>query len=506
LVSYREKIWRTFFVEEMQMTATARSAGASSASKGNWQTVNLYAASQEVRKLQVRIAKAVKEQRFGKVKSLQWLLTHSYSAKVLAVNRVVTNKGKKTPGVDGIVWSSDKQKMAAVGALQRRGYRTQPLRRVYIPKSNGKLRPLSIPVMHCRAMQALYLLALELISECRADPNSYGFRRRRSTADAIEKCFIALSRGFSAQWILEGDIRSCFDKISHEWLEANIPMDQAILQKWLQAGYMEKRTLYRTEQGTPQGGIISPTLLNLTLSGLEAAIEKVATNKGRDRIHVAIYADDFIVTGASRELLENKVKPVIQAFLGARGLELAEDKTRLTHIDDGFDFLGQNVRKYGGKLLIKPSKANIKHFLASIRSTIKANKTTKQSDLIAMLNPKIRGWANYHRHIVAKRVFNYVDHQIFNALWKWAKRRHPCKSRDWVKSKYFPPSGTRSWVFSCPNSRGNSPQRLELMRAASTKITRHVKIRKDANPFDEAYDDYFAKRQSQRKPGRMKRP
>ena len=487
------------------MTASVRVAGAPSTHRvSSWKAIDWKAAESEVRRLQVRIAKAAKEGRYGKVKSLQWLLTHSFAAKVMAVRRVVTNKGAKTPGVDGVVWKSNRARLAAVESLQRRGYRTLPLRRIYIPKANGKRRPLSIPVMRCRAMQALYLLALEPVSECLADPNAYGFRPKRGTRDAIEKCFIALSRGFSARWVLECDIRSCFDRISHRWLEAHIPMDRKILGAWLRAGYMEERTIHRTEQGTPQGGIISPTILNLTLSGLEAAAAKVVTNKDRDRIHVAIYADDFIITGVSKELLEMKVKPVIKAFLAERGLELSEEKTHVTSIDDGFDFLGQNVRKYGKKLLIKPAKANIKRFLGKVRETIKANPTIKQSDLIAMLNPKIRGWANYHRHVVAYRSYAYVDHHIFKALWRWARRRHPSKPAKWVKAKYFARIDNRDWTFSCPNPKPQGPCRSTLLRASSTRIVRHVKVRQEANPYDPAFDEYFAKRGLLRKPGRRK--
>jgi len=223
-----------------------------------------------VRQLQLRIAKAIQNGNHRKVKSLQWILTHSFYAKLLAVERVTSNKGAKTPGVDGVIWSTSSQKMAAALTLKRRGYQTKPLRRIYIPKKQkGKLRPLGIPAMECRAQQALHLLSLEPISEITADRNAYGFRPLRSTADAIEQCFKALSRKPSAQFILEGDIRACFDEISHQWLEDNTTMDKQILRKWLAAGYIDKKKYFHTERGTPQGGIISPTLLVVTLSGLE---------------------------------------------------------------------------------------------------------------------------------------------------------------------------------------------------------------------------------------------
>lgn len=224
----------------------------------NWNSIDWNQCHENVRKLQARIVKATKEGRWGKVKSLQRLLTTSFSGKALAVKRVTSNKGRNTPGVDGEIWSSSEAKSKGMLSLRRRGYHPAPLRRIYIPKSNGKRRPLGIPTLHDRAMQALYLLALDPVSETTADPNSYGFRPRRSTADAIEQCFKALAQTNRAQWVLEGDIRGCFDNISHDWLMTNIPMDKVILRKWLNAGYMESKAWFATQEGTPQGGIITP--------------------------------------------------------------------------------------------------------------------------------------------------------------------------------------------------------------------------------------------------------
>ena len=237
------------------MTATAVSLTGASSASAKWDSINWKNTKAEVHRLQMRIAKAVSEGRHGKVKALQWLLTHSSHAKLLAVRRVVQNKGGKTPGVDKIIWKTPRQKMEAARSLTRRGYQTQPLRRIYIPKKDGRQRPLSIPTMKCRAMQGLHLLALDPIAEFYADKNSYGFRPKRSTADALEACFGALSQRGSSQWILEADIKSCFDKISHDWLRKNIPMDKEILSKWLSAGYIDNGVLHQTELGTPQGGL-----------------------------------------------------------------------------------------------------------------------------------------------------------------------------------------------------------------------------------------------------------
>src|SRR5438270_3680236 len=293
--------------KERQMTADQNTAGASFHGVTDWHDIDWKSVSHNVRRLQARIVKATKEKRWGKVKALQRLLTHSFSGKALAVRRVTENQGKNTAGVDKETWDTPDKKAQAVQTLKQRGYHPQPLRRVYIPKSNGRMRPLGIPAMFCRAMQALYLLALNPIAETIGDRNSYGFRPERSTADAIEQCFNVLSHSYSAQWVLEGDIKACFDGISHPWLEAHIPMDKSILNKWLKAGYIDKQVFYRTEEGTPQGGPISPALANLTLDGLERELHSLFPGyrqRQRAKVNLIRFADDFVITGSSKELLE----------------------------------------------------------------------------------------------------------------------------------------------------------------------------------------------------------
>ena len=335
--------------EAMQMAAELQSAGAASHQERGWHAINWQTANQEVKRLQVRIVKAQQQGKWGRVKALQHLLTHSFSGKALAVKRVTENQGKRTPGVDGEIWKTPQKKAEAIETLTQRGYHPRPLRRIYIPKSNGNKRPLSIPTMKDRAMQALYLLALDPIAEILADPNSYGFRKERSTADAIDQCHTVLSNRAGAEWILEGDIKACFDKISHAWLEAYIPMEKSILRKWLKAGFIEKRVLKPTEEGTPQGGICSPVIANLALDGLEAKLREKypkASNASRKaKANLVRFADDFIITGSSKELLEKEIKPLVEQFMKERGLELSQEKTHITHITTGFDFLGQNIRK-----------------------------------------------------------------------------------------------------------------------------------------------------------------
>ncbi len=483
---------------------TVQAVGAASNGAKEWYAIDWRTIQRNVRRLQVRIAQATKEGRWGKVRALQRLLTHSYSGKVLAVRRVTENDGKKTPGVDREIWATPEKKTWAVHELRRRGYQPQPLRRVYILKSDGKtMRPLGIPTMMDRATQALHLLALDPVAETTADKNSYGFRQQRSCADAIQQCFNALTNA-NTQWILEGDIRSCFDRISHDWLVAHVPMDRAILQKWLKSGYMDKHVFHETTEGTPQGGIASPALANMALDGLERLLKekypsrplKSLGNKNPS-VNFIRYADDFIVTGRSKDLLEKEVKPLIEQFLRERGLELSPTKTVITHVETGFDFLGQNVRRYpDGKRRIKPSKKNVKTFLDGIRRTIKAALGSTAADLIRQLNPKIVGWANYHRHTMNKSTFARVDNEIFSSLWRWARRRHPRKAARWCKQKYFAQHGGHDWsFFGEVLDEAGQRRNIWLLRASSTPIKRHTKIQGDANPYDPAYETYFEKRE-----------
>lgn len=473
-----------------------------------WHEIDWITCKRNVDSLQVRIVKARKEGRHNRVKALQWLLTHSFSGKVLAIRRVTENKGKNTPGVDGETWNTPEAKWQAIRILTRRGYRSHPLRRVYIPKANGKQRPLGIPTMRDRAMQALHLLALDPIAETTGDRHSYGFRRQRSCADAMAQCHIVLSGKHGARWVLEGDIQGCFDQISHEWILRHIPLDKKVLRAWLKAGVMEQDTFHPTEEGTPQGGIISPVIANMVLDGLEKALEAVGVKRNTrgkivsnpHKVNLIRYADDFLITGISRTVLEQVVQPLVATFLRERGLTLSSEKTRVTHIDQGFDFLGQQIRSYKGKVLITPAKKSVKAVLTKIRGIIRGHATAKAAYLIQHLNPILRGWVNYHRHICAKETFRRVDHAIQCALWRWATRRHHQKSVRWIWSRYFLSKDRRYGVFT-DTINGRT---VRLIRASEVAIIRHVKVRTDVNPYVSADRAYYRMRIERTMKGRLK--
>jgi len=269
-------------------------------------------------------------------------------------------------------------------------------------------------------------------------------------------------------------------------------MDKIILQKWLKAGYIERTLFHRTDAGTPQGGIISPTLANLVLDGLESRLRQNKALKG-NKINFIRYADDFIGTGNSKELLEERASPIIGNFLDERDLTLSPEKTKITHIEEGFDFLGFNVRKYKGKLLITPTKGNVKKLLAKIREIIKGNKQATAGGLIAKLNPVIRGWAYHFRHVVSKKTFAKIDHAIFKAIWRWCLRRHGNKGQKWVKKKYFKSTLNRNWVFyGTIKARKEKYQEITLFSCTKLPIRRHVKVRSKANPYDPDWESYLS--------------
>lgn len=489
----------------MKVTDCIQISSASSHTPNEWRDINWRLVQKNVRVMQCRLSKATQAGDWRRVKALQRWLTRSFSAKALAVKRVTENQGKRTAGVDRVLWDSPSQKFAAIALLKKSRYRPLPLRRVYIPKANGKLRPLGIPTMRDRAMQALHLLALDPILESKSDPNSYGFRKRRSTADAMSQIFLQTCRKVSAQWILDADIEGFFDNINHDWMLANVHMDKAILRKWLKSGVVDREQLLATTAGTPQGGIISPALANWTLNGLEEELHEHLnakwgfTKAKKLKVGVVRYADDFVITGASKELLEDEIKPWVVTFLAQRGLRLSEAKTKLVHISEGFDFLGWNFRKYSGTLLIKPSKKNVKAFYEKLRDVISTNLSTKQEDLIRLLNPILQGWAQYHLPVVAKKTFSHVESLLYWRLMRWAKRRHPDKSVIWIRRRYWRLNSANRTVFAAWVTMRDGKKGLkELYSLPATRIVRHVKIKGAFSPYDPEQEEYGEKLQQKR--------
>lgn len=395
----------------------------------SWESIDWLKCEITVKKLQVRIEKAYKEEKHHLVVDLQKMLILSFCARALAVRRVTTNKGKNTPGVDLVLWRTPKEKYRAIGQLKSEGYRSRSLRRIYIEKKNGKLRPISIPTMKDRAMQALYLMALEPISEIIADKNSYGFRKGKSVSNAIWQCKDVLIRNSAAIWVFEGDIKSCFDHISHKWLMKHIPIDKEMLEKWLTCGYIYETTFYPVSEGAPQGGIISPVLANMTLDGMEQLLNDRFNDSskvgvcGFHKVAFVRFADDFIIISTSKTLLKNKVMPVVTEFLGERGLLMSEEKTKITSIHDGFDFLGFNIRKSNKHLYINPSEDNFRRFKSKIRNLIEQNKDAGQDEFIQLLYPVIYSWLVRYRQFAGPELFRKVDDFLSLEVLRWAIKR-----------------------------------------------------------------------------------
>jgi RNA-directed DNA polymerase len=462
-----------------------------------WHQINWAACHRRVRSLQRRIVQAIQAGAWRKAKRLSYLLVHSFAARALAVKRVTENAGKKTPGMDGELWDTPEKKAAAVERIGWwRGYRPVPLRRLYIPKKNGTQRPLSIPAIVDRGRQALWLQALEPIAETLGDRNSYGFRPKRRCADAIDQCFNVLRQKTSATWGLEGDIQGFFDHISFSWLETHIPMNKRVLSKWLRSGFIDHGVRYPTTAGVPQGGIISPVISNMVLDGLEAVVCGGSWHRRVHNIHYVRWADDCIVTANSREVLAEVILPRIIAFFAERGVRLSMEKTVITPISQGFDFLGQTLRKHArpngnpAKLQITPSTASFQAIKSTVKTLCKQAAGATPEALIDRLTPLLRGWANYHRHIICGATFAQLDRFVWRRLFRWAKLRHPNKTGRWIADRYFPHQPGEAWQFTDP---GTGIQLIRVRDAVTPQ--RHIKVKGEANPFAREWETYFQLRE-----------
>lgn len=455
-----------------------------------------------IRKLRQRIFRATREQKWNKVRSLMKLMLRSFFNLLTSVRRVTQqNKGKKTAGVDNEVALTAKRRMALVKSMGKYTiWKAKPTRRIYIPKPGkpGQKRPLSIPTVRNRVAQAMVKNAMEPCWEAQFESNSYGFRPGRSIHDAIAHCWIAFNGSKQRVWILDADLKSAFDQISHKHIMevlAQMP-GRELVKQWLEAGYVESEIFYATECGAPQGGVISPLILNVALHGLQQQLGKA--------IGYIRYADDLLLYARTRREIE-ELQLVVNDWLQKRGLALHPEKTRIVHINNGFNFLGFSVKRYGGKCLIKPQKDKVLSFLSNLRLWLNKHKQAVAENVIRHFNPILRGWSNNYRHVVSKQVFSYVSCQVWKMLWKWCLRRHPKKGRDWVRRKYFTSHRNVAWTFHAQHG----DRIFYLYNVALVPIERHVKVKETASPDDPALRDYWQKRRapsSRRKEGTRKAP
>lgn len=458
----------------------------------DWSLIPWDFIDKSIRKLRQRIFRATREQKWNVVRSLMKLMLRSYFNLLVSVRQVTQkNKGKKTAGVDGEVALTPKARMALVRSMGRYTlWKAKPARRIYIPKAGrpGQERPLGIPTTRNRVAQTIVKNALEPCWEARLEPNSYGFRPGRSIHDAIEQCFKYFRGGSRRPWILDTDLKSAFDNISHEHiLKAIGPVPgHELIRTWLKAGYVEADFFHETDSGVPQGGTISPLLLNVALHGLQ---QKLGPTYG-----CVVYADDLIVCASTREKIE-AAKSIIEEWLLPRGLTLHLEKTRIVHIDDGFNFLSFSIRRYKGKCLIKPQKEKVLNFLAKLRLWLNKHKQAAAENVIKHFNQILPGWSNHYSHVVSKQVLSYVSYGIWKMLWKWCLRRHPNKGKRWVAKKYFGQHKTAGWKFQA----NDGHKIIYLFDVSSVRIERHVKVKGSASPDDPTLQDYWQTREERRK-------
>lgn len=469
-----------------------------------WSQINWAKCNRVVNNLQRRIFVAKQEGRFRNVRKLQNLLLSSEANRCLAVRQVsLINSGRKTAGVDKKVFLSPADRIQLINDLRHIDYKTwkpQPTKRIYISKTNGQKRPLGIPTLTDRAIQVMVKNALEPEWEAIFEATSYGFRKNRSPRDAIRYIHNVCNSKSTKHWILNADIKGCFDNISHEYLLnklKNFPA-QPIIAKWLKAGYVEKHVFHDSDLGTPQGGVISPLLANIALHGMESALNISRNSAGRviSPYSCVRYADEFVVACRTREEATIAMQK-LNHWLKKRGLQLSKEKTSIIHITDGFDFLGFNIRLYHSKksnkqkLLIKPSKSSIIKIRKKLKDIWKKVRGTTVSNVISKMNPIIKGWSNYYSIGVSSEVFSSLDRYMWIRQYRHVNRTHPKKSWNWMKDKYWGklcPNRNDKWVFGCKETGSY------MYKFAWTPIKRHTMVKGTSSPFDPNLLDYWSRR------------
>jgi RNA-directed DNA polymerase len=484
-----------------------------------WSSINWKAIKKKVRNLRQRIYRATQNGQWNKVRNLMKLMIRSYSNLLLSVRKITQeNAGRETAGIDGQTALTPTERVKLVKSFRKYTlWKVRPTKRVYIPKANGKKRPLGIPTIRDRVAQSVVKNALEPSWEARFEENSYGFRPGRGCHDAISQCHSRLCKG-NDTWVLDADIKGAFDNISHEFILNSIGLvpGRELIKQWLKAGYVEAEIFHHTDRGTPQGGTISPLLANIALDGMEKVLSQYTKTKTYKSLHkkgkykgqertskvksgkygFIRYADDFVVTSQAKEDIE-AIIPILEEWLMERGLELNKEKTNIVHIEQGFNFLGFNIRQFNGSCFSFPQKEKIKSFLRNIRQWLKINHNAKPEAIIKHLNPILTGWGNYYKCGASKRIFSYVDHKLWKILYKWCLRKHPNKGKKWVVKKYFKTLRGRKWNFA---TEINDPRRanniIALKWLADIPIERHIKVKGSSSPDDPILNKYWQDRKT----------